>query len=77
VVFVTWQNAVDFCNWLCEKERKTYRLPTEAEWENSCRAGQAGTRYGFGDDEAQLANYAWYGKKGRDPRESKGSTGKR
>ena len=62
VVFVSWNNAVDFCNWLSKKEGKAYRLPTEAEWEYSCRAGKAGSRYCFGDDEAQLEDYAWYNK---------------
>jgi formylglycine-generating enzyme required for sulfatase activity len=60
VVFVSWNNATEFCNWLSAKEGKEYRLPTEAEWEYCCRAGKAGSRYGFGDDEAQLENYAWY-----------------
>ena len=60
VVWVSWNNAVDFCKWLSKKEGKEYRLPTEAEWEYSCRAGKAGSRYCFGDDEAQLENYAWY-----------------
>ena len=54
VVNVSWNDAVAFCKWLSGKEGKTYRLPTEAEWEYACRAGTT-TRYYSGDDPEALA----------------------
>jgi formylglycine-generating enzyme required for sulfatase activity len=57
---VSWEDAVGFCARLSQKEGKTYRLPTEAEWEYACRAGST-TKWCFGDSESQLGDYAWYG----------------
>ncbi|AFZ02386.1 formylglycine-generating enzyme family protein [Calothrix sp. PCC 6303] len=54
---VSWDDAVKFCEKLSQRTGKTYRLPSEAEWEYACRAGTA-TPFYFGETiTTDLVNY--------------------
>ena len=59
---ISWHDAITFCEWLTEKRPTVqkrairFRLPTEAEWEYSCRAGSSGPWF-FGEG-SKLASFA-------------------
>jgi formylglycine-generating enzyme required for sulfatase activity len=67
---VSWDEAIEFCDRLSQKTGKSYRLPSEAEWEYACRAGTT-TPFSFGETiTTDLVNYDGNYPYGEAPKET-------
>ena len=69
---VSWNEAIDFCHWISQKNGYTISLPTEAQWEKAARGGTVGENYVYESDDLLvegrtahptelLEQYEWFG----------------
>lgn len=59
VLYVSWHDAVKYCQWLSASTGRYFRLPTEAEWEYAARGGRSGSELPYaGSDNIDEAG--WY-----------------
>src|ERR1019366_6387775 len=68
VVGVSWFDAVAYCEWMSRMSGRSYRLPTEAEWERAARGGAEGLLYPWGNcTPEEVPNYSQRWKTGPEP----------
>lgn len=70
VLRVSWNRAMEYCNWLSEKTGMKVSLPTLEQWEYGCLAGSSGNFHYQGSDFSEFENmadstFATYGYKGK------------
>jgi formylglycine-generating enzyme required for sulfatase activity len=57
---VSWDDAQEFIAKLNQMTGRSFRLPTEAEWEYAARSGGKREKWAGTSNKAELGAYAWY-----------------
>lgn len=64
-IYISWNDALAYCEWLSRETGKNYTLPTEAQWEFAARGGNKRSGYKYAGSNT-ISNVAWYGNIGTD-----------
>lgn len=68
VAGISWHQAIQYCEWLSNQRGRSFRLPTEAEWECAARSGLEQKQFPWGDEAPQsLPGYATRWQNGPEP----------
>ena len=59
VLYLTWDDAAKYCEWMSSVTSKHYRLPTEAEWEYAAKGGKRNHNYVYSGGN-NIGDAGWY-----------------